>query len=146
MIHDIVSSDVDFARGMIDSSHSDAEILAYLASRGIEPAKAAHLVDDLRHGRHPSAQLPFVPPPGGHRAVGGPGFARAEAHHEHHAHRHHSHSGKHRRSVIPWWFVMLALIFLGALVYALLEAGTHVSKQGIDQDKHEIPPPPGKDR
>jgi len=59
MTHDILPSDVECAKAMLDSSHSDAEILAFLATRGIEPAKAGGLVDDLRHGRHPSVQLPF---------------------------------------------------------------------------------------
>ena len=59
MIHEIVSSDVDFARGMMGSGHPDAEILAYLASRGLDPAKAAQLVVDLRHGRKPDTQLPL---------------------------------------------------------------------------------------
>jgi hypothetical protein len=59
MIHEIVSSDVEFARGMMDSGHPDTELLAYLATRGLDPAKAAQLVDDLRHGREPSAQLPY---------------------------------------------------------------------------------------
>lgn len=144
MIHDLLSSDVDFARGMIDSSHPDAEILAYLASRGVEPSKASQLVDDLRHGRHPSAPLPFMPRPVGHGSVGGPGFAREGTHRQHHAHRRRSHSGKHRRSVIPWWFLMLVFVFLGALVYALFQAGAHLSKQGIDQYKHDLPSAPGQ--
>jgi hypothetical protein len=140
MIHEIVSSDVDFARGMMDSGRSDTEILAYLASRGLEPAKAAELMDDLRHGRTPSAKLPFELRPPGHRAVGGRGTARGEAHPAQHAYRNLSGSWKRKLSAIPWWFVVLVGIALFALGYVLLEAGSRLSREGIDKDKHELPP------
>ena len=138
MIHEIVSSDVDFARGMMDSGHPDAEILAYLASRGLEPAKAAQLVDDLRHGRTPSAQLPFELRPAGHSATEGRGTAKAEPYQAQPSYRKRSGSGKHKRSGIPWWFIILFLIAVLALGYVFLEAGSSVS---MDVEKHELPPP-----
>jgi hypothetical protein len=140
MIHELVSSDVDFARGMMDSGHPDAEILGYLASRGLDPAKAAQLVDDLRHGRKPDAQLPFELRPAGHRAVGGGETARKEPQPGQSFHRQRPRSGKHNRSAIPWWFVLLVVIALLALGYVLLETGANVSVE----DKHELPPAPGK--
>jgi hypothetical protein len=39
---------------------------------------------------------------------------------------------------------MLFLIFVGALVYAIWEAGSHASKDVINQNKHVLPPAPGK--
>jgi hypothetical protein len=144
MIHEIVSSDVDFARGLMDSGHSDTEILANLASRGVEPAKAAQLVEDLRHGRKPSAQLPSEFRPPGSSAVGDRRTARGEATQARHSHRRRSGSGKHQRSAIPWWFVILAGIALLALGYVLLETGTHLATEGVNQDKHEVPSVPGK--
>jgi hypothetical protein len=140
MIREIVSSDVDLARGMMDSGHSDPEILAYLASRGLEPARAAQLVDDLRHGRTPSAQLPFALRPPGDRAGGGRGTATGEAHHAPHSHRKRSRTSKYKLSAIPWWFVILASTALLALGYLLLQVGTHLSTDGIDKSKHELPP------
>jgi hypothetical protein len=144
MIHEILPSDVEFARGLINSSHSDAEILAYLASRGIETAQAAKLVDDLRHGRQPSVQVPFVPFPGGHGTSGRAKVARAHSHHEYHAPQRHSRSGKHRTAGLPWWFVLLLLIFVGALIYLFLGTEPDASKAAIDHGRHEIPSPPGK--
>ena len=124
----------------MDSGHSDTEILASLASRGLEPAKAAQLVDDLRHGRKPSAHLPFEFRPAGHSAVGKREAARGEAHHAPPAYRQRSGSGKRKRSAIPWWFVILIGIALLALGYVLLETGANISTD----DKHELPPAPGK--
>jgi hypothetical protein len=144
MIHEIVSSDVDFVRGMMDSGHPDAEILAYLASRSLEPAKAAQLVDDLRHGRKPSVQMPFEIRPDGHSAVEGRKTARTEPYQAPQSHQHSSRSGKHKRSSIPWWFIIIVGIALVALGYVLLETGSNLSTEGINKDKHEIPPPPGK--
>ena len=144
MIHEIVSSDVELARGMMDSGRSDIEILAYLASRSVEPAKAAQLVDDLRHGRKPSAQLPFELRPAAPSAVGGPRTAGEEAQSAKHAHRKRSGSGKHKRSAIPWWFVILLGITALALGYLLLGPGSSAPTDAINNEKHEIPPAPGK--
>jgi hypothetical protein len=144
MIHEILSSDVDFARGMMESGHPDAEILGYLASRGLEPAKATQLVDDLRHGRKPNAQLPFELRPVGQNAVGGRGTAKGEAHPGHHPHLKRSGSRKSTLSAIPWWFVLLIGIAVLALGYILLESGNNLSMDAINQNKHELPPAPGK--
>lgn len=140
MIHEILSSDVDFARGLIDSGHSDPEILASLASRGLDPAPAAQLLDDLRHGRKPSANLPFDFRPASPGAVGKREPAREEAHRAPPAHRHRSHRRKHKRSAISWWFIILIGIALFALGYVLVQTGKGLS---VD-DRHEIPPAPGK--
>jgi hypothetical protein len=139
MIREIVSSDVDFARGMMASGHSDTEILAVLASRGLDPAKAAQLMDDLRHGRTPNVQLPFDLHPPGHRAVAGRGTARAEAHPAQHPYRPRPGRGKRLLAAIPWWFLIPAGFALLALGYVLLQAGNHLSSQGVIQDKHEVP-------
>ena len=144
MIHEILPSDVELARGMLDSSHSDAEILAYLASRGIEPSKAAELVDDLRHGRTPTTQFPYGPGAAARRATVEPRAADRQAHQTPDSPPRHSHRRKHKRSAIPWWFVLLVLIFIFALGYILFEAGREVTSKGIQQDRHELPPAPGK--
>ena len=54
MIHEILESDVAVARELINSNHPDTEIVAVLASRGIEPAKTTRLLDNLHHGRKPT--------------------------------------------------------------------------------------------
>jgi hypothetical protein len=145
MIHEILSSDVEFAKAMLDSSHSDAEILAYLTSRGIEPAKAAGLLDDLRHGRKPSTQLAYVLGAGITPATGGPRPAGANAPPTSETPRRHSHKGRtHQRLGVPWWFILLALIAIVALGYAVFEMGTDASSESVNKVKHELAPPPGK--
>src|ERR1035438_8941236 len=122
MIHEIVSSDIEFAQGMMDSGHADAEILAYLASRSLDPAKAAQLVDDLRHGRKPSAQLPFELHPEAPRGIEGRATPSDDTHEPHRSHRRHSGSGRHHSAGIPWWFILLVTIALVALGYVLMRS------------------------
>ena len=142
MIREIVSSDVDFARGMMDSGHPDAELLAHLASRGLDPTKAAQLVDDLRRGRQPNARLPFELRPAGPSTTGSPDPLRGEAQPAHHPHRKRSGSRKHKLSAIPWWFLLLVGIALFALGYVLVQTGNGLATEGVNKDKHEIPPAP----
>jgi len=144
MIHEILPADVEFAKGMIHASHSDAEILASLAARGIEPTKAAQLLEDLRHGRTPDVHLPYPPD----------ALFREAAHRSPAAARHRAppvplpetqpHRRKHHRVRIPWWFVLLVVLFLVALGFAFFHTGRGVSRDAIQQNKHDLPPPPGK--
>jgi hypothetical protein len=145
MIHEILASDVEFAQGMINSSHSDPEILAYLTSRGIESARAAELLDDLHHGRKPNIKVPFVPGAGSAPAGSPAPTRRAETPQQNHqALRKHVHKGKHKRHGMPWWFVLMVVIFILALGYAFLEMGANESDAIVNKVKHEIPPAPGK--
>jgi hypothetical protein len=144
MIHEILSSDVEFARGMIDSSHSDAEILASLTARGLEPAKAAGLLDDLRHGRKPSAQLAFVPGPVDSLTTKGPQPAGATAPWSPEPPRKRLHRRRHHRNSVPWWFILVVLIFTGALGYAFLQLHAYLLKESADKVKHELPSAPGR--
>ena len=107
MIHEVLQSDVEVARRLISSGHPDPEIVVALTSRGIEPAKATQLLDDLHHGRRPAVQVLVVPRPSGDGAVGSPGTARGDAPQEKHSHGSRSRGGKHHPSGIPWWFVIL---------------------------------------
>ena len=145
MIREILSSDVEFAKGMLASSHSDAEILGYLTSRGIEPAKAVELLDDLRHGRQPNTPLAFeagtTRSPAAER--GGPAKAHAPVAFE--SPRRHSHGRRRYKQLsVPWWFVFLAAIFILALGYAFLQMGADASRESVNKVKHELSPPPGK--
>ena len=144
MIHEILPADVDFARSMITSSHTDPEILACLASRGVDPSHAAHLMDDLRHGRQPSVQVPIMPVPAGPRTPKGARAAGAHLRREYHPPRPHPRSGRHRGSGIPWWFVFLVLVFAGALIYAFLEAGRDASKDAVNHERHVVPAAPDR--
>jgi hypothetical protein len=144
MIREILSSDVEFAKGMLNASHSDAEILAYLTSRGLEPAKAAALLDDLRHGRKPDAQLAFVPCANSSPATNGPRLAAVGASQTPASPRSHSHRRRYKRNGVPWWLIILVVIFILALGYALFEMGSDISSESADTIKHELPPPPGK--
>ena len=144
MIHEILPSDVELARGMLDASHSDAEILANLASRGIEPAKAAELVDDLRHGRTPRTECPYQLAATGRRQKPRPEATDPQVPQKPDSPHGRSHRKPHKRSAIPWWFAVLALIFILAIGYALFEAGRAVTRSGMQQDRHEIPAAPGR--
>jgi hypothetical protein len=61
MTHNILLADIDYARRQLKLNAAEAAIVAGLVTRGIEPAKAAQLVDDLRNGRKitPDVQLAF---------------------------------------------------------------------------------------
>jgi hypothetical protein len=145
MIHEILSSDVEFAQGMLKSSHSDLEIIAYLTSRGIEAAKAAALLDDLRHGRKPSVQLAFLPGVRSSAATIQPGPAAPDAPPASETPRRHSHRTRmHQRQGVPWWFIFLVAIFVLAIGYAFFEMGADESSESASKIKHELPPPPGK--
>lgn len=133
MIHETLPSDVDLAKSMLGSGRSETEILAALASRGLDPPKAAALLDDLRHGRVPSTQLPFVTGPRRRRTDPAPPPWNADEP------RKRSHRRKHRRSRIQWWFVVLLAVFACALVYAFLRMGADVSREAVDKAKHELP-------
>jgi hypothetical protein len=144
MIREILSSDVEFAKGMLNASHSDAEILAYLTSRGLEPAKAAALLDDLRHGRKPNAQLAFVPGADSSPSTNRPRPAEANAPPTTESPQKHSHRRRYKRNGVPWWLIILVFIFILALGYAFLEMGSDASSDSANTVKHELPPPPGK--
>ena len=145
MIREIVPSDVDFAKGMLNSNRSDAEILASLTLRGLEPARASQLVADLRHGRRVASDLSFLPPPGTHH--GGhakASTAKSKPYWEQSVTPKRAHSGRHRRAATPWWLVFLIVVFVGALVYAWMNLGRQSAGDAATQRRHELPPPPGK--
>ena len=144
MIRELLSSDVEFAQGMLNSSHSDAEILASLTLRGIEPAKAAELLDELRHGRKPSVLLAFLPGVEGSPQAGGPRPGGADAPPTPEPPHKHAHRGSHQRNGVSWWFIFLMVLFILALGYAYVEMGSDASKESVGKAKHELPPPPGK--
>jgi hypothetical protein len=144
MIHEILASDVELARSLIAANHSDAEILAQLASRGVESAKATGLLDDLRHGRRPSTQLPIPPGSDGYHHSRKRRAAPAVAPQTLDPPRRRSHRGSHGPSGVPWWFVLLALVFIGALAYAFWQMGLQATGEAVIQDRHEIPAAPGK--
>lgn len=144
MIHEILPSDVEHARSMLEAGHSDTEICVNLTSRGVHATKAAEVVDDLRHGRSPSVQLPqsLAQAPrhrrGEPHATGLPAPKKPDSRHGH------SHRRNHKRALIPWWFVLLVLVFILALGYAMFEAGRVVTHNGVQEERHTIPTPPGK--
>jgi hypothetical protein len=144
MMHEILPSDVVFAREQLSCARPDTEILAALAARGVERVKANQLLDDLHHGRTPDAQPPVVPQPRGDDAVGSCGAAMGGAPHRRHSHGRRSRRSRHHRSGIPWWFLIVACIALLALLYLLFEVGTSASRNAIDEDKHAVPSGSGK--
>jgi len=56
MTRDILQSDIDLAIRLRDELRPGAEIIQALARRGIDSARAAQLVDDLKNGRDVEAQ------------------------------------------------------------------------------------------
>lgn len=61
MINDILQTDINLAKRLKSEQHTDQEIIKALVQRGVDPVKAAQLVDDLNNGRPLSAQ-PAAPP------------------------------------------------------------------------------------
>ena len=144
MIHEVLSSDVDLVKGMINSAHSDAEILAQLSSRGLDPGQAAVLLDDLRHGRKPNVGMPFAPV-AAHPHATRPARTRREHKTPNWASRPEGgHKRTHRHRGTPWWFWLMVIVFILAIGYAFFEMGADVSDSTVSKIKHEIPPPPGK--
>ena len=144
MIHEILSSDVDFARAELNAERPDAEILAAFTSRGVERAKASQLLDDLQHGQVPVIQLPVVPVPPAVGAVGSRDTAGVGAAHAKRSHGKRSGRSRHRHAAFQWWFIILVVVALVALGYLLLEASKSASKSAIETDKHELPAGAGK--
>ena len=143
MIREVLPSDVEFARGMMGGHHSDAEILAILHSRGVEPGKAAQLLDDLQHGRKPETHLPYSAAslsagPQTHHRTGAAVVHTPASSKSHHPHR------SRRGSGPSWWFLLLVVIFVWAIGYAFLHLGSDASQDVIQKVRHEVPPPPNK--
>ncbi len=65
MTHDLLQSDIDLAKRLRGDHRADEEIITALVNRGIDPAQAALLLDDLRSGRkaapQTTAHLEFTP-------------------------------------------------------------------------------------
>lgn len=141
MIHEILPSDVELAKGMLDASHSDQEILASLAARGIAPAKAVELVDTLRRGQTP--HIPFPPglPVARHRREASPRASHSSPPEKRHVSREHSHRNKLKASARWLWVVVVAVIFTVAIGYVLFQIVGVVSHMGVQRDIHELPHP-----
>ncbi len=61
MTSDILQSDIALATRLRDEQRPDDEILRALMSRGVDSAKAAQLLDDLRHGREVRGRSTLAP-------------------------------------------------------------------------------------
>ena len=59
MTHDILQSDIALATRLMGEQRSNEEILQALKYRGVDPAKAAKLLDDLHSGRKPEIRPPL---------------------------------------------------------------------------------------
>ena len=59
MTHDILQSDIALATRLMGDQRPDEEILRALVYRGVDPAKAAKLLDDLHSGRKPEVRPPL---------------------------------------------------------------------------------------
>jgi hypothetical protein len=57
MTREILRTDIELAIKLRKADRSDDEVIAALALRGVDAAKAAQLVDDLRHDRNVSSQI-----------------------------------------------------------------------------------------
>jgi hypothetical protein len=63
MTRDILQSDIELARKLLEDACPDNQIIETLLRRGIPEAQASHLVEDLRHGKLVMAKPPSVKPP-----------------------------------------------------------------------------------
>ena len=132
MIHDILDSDVQFARGLIKSNQPDSEVISALCRRGVEAVKASGLVTDLRRNLLVKG---IVNPARTPRAITqAPAKDVAIAMDP----RKGAKRPRHHRSSVPWWFLIVVAIFLWALAYCLL----HEENPSSDLEKHELPAKP----
>ncbi len=60
MTDDILQSDIELARGLIQARQDDKQIIEALTHRGIDSGKAAQLINDLRQGRKVTPRPMFV--------------------------------------------------------------------------------------
>ncbi len=60
MTHDILRSDIELATRLLAENRPDAKVIEALAQRGVDPAKAVQLVDDLRNRREVSTKDDFM--------------------------------------------------------------------------------------
>jgi hypothetical protein len=137
MVHDVLQSDIEFARALMQSNQADTEVVSALCRRGVEPAKASRLVEDLRNNVPVTGTLPPLPGFRSERRRSRPAEPkRSEPVAETHTSERRSH---HRRSSIPWWFLIIAAISIWAIGYCLW----HDDKNTADYEKHAIPAKPG---
>jgi hypothetical protein len=57
MTHDILQTDIELAKELIESNRPDAEVALALTRRGLDSAVAGRLVEDLRNGRRVQPQM-----------------------------------------------------------------------------------------
>lgn len=124
MIRDILQSDVEFAIRLTNENLAEAEVIQALVRRGVDPAKAAQLVHDLRDGKQvscdPAAALEFTPRrrsrsrgnSSGTGASPSPGSAGTAAHRERPTAR--------RRGSPLFWKLFAILVVLALLVVGLV--------------------------
>ena len=138
MFHEVLETDVQFARALMQSHQGDKEIISALRLRGVEAQKAAQLVNDLRHNV-PVKGLAFLPEArrAEQRLVSTPQGVKETAT----ATPAEERRPRQRRKPISGWGLVIGLviiIFLWALGYCLL----HDENNPIDMEKHDLPTPP----
>jgi hypothetical protein len=145
MIEEILPSDVEFARELLRGSRSEAEILAALASRGINSAQASQMLEDLRQGREPNSRSDLALGSKVRREE--PDLEMASAHPSHRSVSRHRHSRyhHHRQTGALWWFALLAIVFLWALCYIWLKLGSDPTRGEGDFDSDRAPDTATKD-
>ena len=126
MVRDVLHSDVEFGRRLVEENQADAQIIEALCRRGIDRSKAARLVEDLRQKRRPEVEAAAAPElvAAAHLPAG------IEA------------DTRKRRGpsiAIPWWFLLLVAIFAGAVAYFFLQDGNVIEHGPSDADRHEVP-------
>ncbi len=59
MTNEILETDIELARNLLGNSTPADEVISSLVRRGIQPARAGKLVQDLRQGKNPEPDRPF---------------------------------------------------------------------------------------
>ncbi len=129
MTNDILTSDIDLAWRLLRAGRPDKEIVAALARRGLETAKATRLVEDLRTGKPVKPELASVGrtsnlDPESGAPVPGPALEPADrssrfGHRT--GHRRHSSLRRRRRRTERFWVLgALGLAVTAALVLLVL--------------------------
>lgn len=141
MTSEILLADLVYARRLLEDGLSDPQVLTSLIARGVNPLQAAELLTDLHHNREPkvAAHYQVGTSPPGPAPKPGPA-ARAED-----GPVPTSRSRRRRPSGVPWWALIIIVVFLWALWYAWLKTGVESSREFMNHDKHAIPSHPSKE-
>jgi hypothetical protein len=138
MTNDILQSDIDLARRLLDASRPSEEIVAALAYRGIDGSRATQLIADLQAGKtvEPDRPIAINLPPRTieETAPAAQKPTRKSAQAESTDERQETGSRRRKANAFPWFTIIaLASAAICVVVFVLLSRKSHSVDQGLSQ-------------